>query len=43
MASCISSTVGGTKVAVVAAVVALAVVGLLTYTLYGHWEFLKGA
>ena len=39
-----SSAAGvGTKVAVVAAVVALAVVGLLTYTLYGHWEFLKGA
>ena len=33
----------GTKVAVAAALVALAVAGILTYTLYDHWEFLKGA
>lgn len=33
----------GTKVAVVAAVIALVVVGVLAYMLYGHWEFLKGA
>ena len=33
----------GTKVAVAAAVVALLVAGVLAYTLYGHWEFLKGA
>ena len=33
----------GTKIAVVAGLVALAVVGILAYTLYGHWEFLKGA
>ena len=33
----------GTKVAVVAAVVALVVAGVLAYTIYGHWEFLKGA
>lgn len=32
-----------TKVAVIAALAALAIAGLLTYTLYGHWEFLKGA
>ena len=33
----------GTKIVVVAALIALAVVGILAYTLYGHWEFLKGA
>ena len=33
----------GTKVAVAAAVVALLVAGVLAYSLYGHWEFLKGA
>ena len=33
----------GTKIAVVAAVVALVVVGILAYTIYGHWEFLQGA
>ena len=33
----------GTKIAVVAGLLALAVAGLLTYTIYGHWEFLKGA
>ena len=33
----------GTKIAVLAAFVALVVAGVLTYTLYGHWEFLKGA
>ena len=33
----------GTKVAVAAAVVALVVAGVLAYTIYGHWEFLKGA
>ena len=33
----------GTKIAVAAAVIALIVAGVLTYTLYGHWEFLKGA
>ena len=33
----------GTKIAVVVAVIALVVVGVLAYTLYGHWEFLKGA
>ena len=33
----------GTKVAVAVAVIALIVAGVLTYTLYGHWEFLKGA
>ena len=32
-----------TKVAVIVALAALAIAGLLTYTLYGHWEFLKGA
>jgi len=33
----------GTKIAVAAALVALLVAGVLAYTLYGHWEFLKGA
>ena len=33
----------GTKIAVAAAVVALVVAGVLAYTIYGHWEFLKGA
>jgi len=33
----------GTKIAVAAAVVALVVAGILAYTIYGHWEFLKGA
>jgi len=33
----------GMKIAVAAAVIALVVAGVLTYTLYGHWEFLKGA
>ena len=33
----------GTKVAVIAGLIALAVVGILADTLYGHWEFLKGA
>ena len=33
----------GTKIAIVAAVVALVVAGVLAYTIYGHWEFLKGA
>ena len=32
-----------TKVAVVAALIALAVAGILAFTLYDHWEFLKGA
>jgi hypothetical protein len=32
-----------TKVAVVAAAVALVVAGVLAYTLFGHWDFLKGA
>ena len=39
-----SSAAGvGTKIAVAAALAALVVAGILTYTLYGHWEFLKGA
>ena len=33
----------GTKVAVAAAFVALVVAGVLAYTLFGHWDFLKGA
>ena len=33
----------GTKVAVAVAVIGLIVAGVLAYTLYGHWEFLKGA
>ena len=33
----------GTKIAVIAALIALVAAGVLTYTLYGHWEFLKGA
>ena len=33
----------GTKIAVIAALLALAVAGILLYTLYDHWEFLKGA
>ncbi len=33
----------GTKVAVIAGLIALVVAGVLTYTLYAHWEFLKGA
>ena len=32
----------GTIIAVVAAVLALAAAGLLTFTLYQHWEFLQG-
>lgn len=32
-----------TKIAVIAALAALAVAGLLTYTIYEHWNFLKGA
>ena len=32
-----------TKIAVVAALIALAVAGILAFTLYDHWEFLKGA
>ena len=31
------------KIAVAAAVVALIVGGVLTFVLYQHWEFLKGA
>ncbi len=34
---------GVSMVAVVAGFVALAVVGVLTFVLYQHWEFLKGA
>ena len=33
----------GTKIAVIAGLIALAVAGILAYTLYGHWEFLKCA
>ena len=33
----------GTKVAVAVAFVALVVAGVLAYTLFGHWDFLKGA
>ena len=33
----------GTKIAVAAALVAFVVAGILTYLLYDHWEFLKGA
>ena len=33
----------GAKIAVAAAVMALVVAGILAYTIYGHWEFLKGA
>ena len=32
----------GTVIAVVTAVLALAAAGLLTFTLYQHWEFLQG-
>jgi len=32
-----------TKIAVVVALIALAVAGILAFTLYDHWEFLKGA
>jgi len=31
-----------TTIALVAGCLALAVVGILTFTLYQHWEFLKG-
>lgn len=30
-------------IAFVAGVIALVLVGILTYVLYDHWEFLKGA
>ena len=33
----------GATVAAIAGLVALAVVGVLTFTLFQHWEFLKGA
>ena len=32
-----------TAVALVAGLAALAVVGVLTFVIYQHWEFLKGA
>ncbi|MBR3222151.1 MAG: hypothetical protein IKF72_07935 [Kiritimatiellae bacterium] len=32
-----------TTVAMVAGLAALAVVGVLTFVIYQHWEFLKGA
>ena len=32
-----------TTVAVIAAVIALIVSGILTFVMYQHWEFLKGA
>ena len=32
-----------TKITVAAALIALAVAGILAFTLYDHWEFLKGA
>lgn len=37
------TTSTGTKIAVIAALVALVVAGILAFTLYDHWEFLKGA
>lgn len=33
----------GTTIAVVAAFAALAVVGILTFVIYQHWEFLQSA
>ena len=33
----------GATVAAIAGLAALAVVGVLTFTLFQHWEFLKGA
>ena len=33
----------GTTAAVVAGVIALVVAGILTFVMYQHWEFLKGA
>ncbi len=33
----------GTTFAVVAGLLALAVVGVLTFVIYQHWEFLQGA
>ena len=33
----------GSTVAVLAGVAALAVVGILTFVIFQHWEFLKGA
>ena len=33
----------GTTIAAVAGLVALAVAGVLTFIIYQHWEFLKGA
>ena len=33
----------GTTIALVAGLVALAVAGVLTFVIYQHWEFLKGA
>ena len=33
----------GTTIALVAGLVALAVAGVLTFIIYQHWEFLKGA
>ena len=33
----------GTTIAAVAGLVALAVAGVLTFVIYQHWEFLKGA
>jgi len=38
-----SSSGTGTKIAVVAGLIALAVAGILTFVIYQHWEFLKGA
>ena len=38
-----SSSGAGTKIAVVAGLIALAVAGILTFIIYQHWEFLKGA
>jgi len=32
-----------TQIALTAAIVALAIAGVLTFVLYQHWEFLKGA
>ena len=38
-----SSSGTGTKIAVVAGLIALAVDGILTFIMYQHWDFLKGA
>ena len=34
---------GGSVVTLAAAIVALVVAGILTFVIYQHWEFLKGA